>query len=244
MNVVYYVIHVLAATLFVVFNVFYGRHFNLDKRTAAAISLFGLITSYGTLILLTWISNGFTKFGAQNAVRVFAVYPLYIWLATKIFHKDYETLSDFLAICPMIFYGVGHYACLIPGCCASFRFVEGSFLYRVAYALTGTDMLPQQFIEATEALLIALVVYLVARRKNFKTNGKMFFVMLIAYGISRTIFEFFRDNHKLIAFGKMPGTVDGVFGISNLALWSISMFIVGVVGVCVLNRKHKKATTA
>lgn len=236
----YYVIHVLAATLFVVFNTFYGKHFALDKRTAAAISLFGLITSYGTLILLTWISNGFTHFGAQNAVRIFAVYPLYIWLASKIFHKDFETISDFLAVCPMIFYGVGHYACLIPGCCASFRFVEGSFLYRIANALTGTDMLPQQFVEATEALLIALVVYVVARKKNFRTNGKAFFAMLIAYGVSRTFFEFFRDNRKLISFGRMPGTVDGVLGISNLALWSIAMIVVGIVGICALNYAHRK----
>ena len=52
--------------------------------------------------------------------------------------------------------------------------------------------------------------------------------MLIIFGSTRFVCEFLRDNDKLF------------LGISNLALHALLMFIVGIIALVIINKKHNK----
>jgi len=53
------------------------------------------------------------------------------------------------------------------------------------------------------------------KKTQFITNGELYPLMMMLFGSTRFIWEFFRDNEKLF------------FGISNLAIHALIMGVVG-----------------
>lgn len=70
-------------------------------------------------------------------------------------------------------------------------------------------------------------------------NLKYLFCSFALYGSQRFIFEFFRDNNKVIVFRRLY-TANGNLGISNLALWALAMFVEGVIFIAVFYYIDKK----
>ncbi len=242
----YKLIQALSIVIWIVFYVFYGKHMNLSKPKSLIVSLYSFVLTYFGIFILTWIESGFRDFGAQNAVRMFIFIVPIIWSETKIFNLDFRKNLDYQSLWPMIWYGLGHLACLFPYCCHSFHYNEGTTLYNISHFLTGKDMFPQQLAESICALLIALILWIALRKRNYDMGGRAFFIMLLAYGAQRFVWEFFRDNKKLVVFGKMSfaystETHQAVWGISNLAFWALSMVVVGTAGLIIINHIDKKA---
>ena len=242
----YNAIQGLSMVVWIVFYIFYGKHIGLSKPKAFLAAVYTCVTTFLMIFILTWIESGFKQFGAQNAVRVFAVEIIIIYTQKFIFGIDFRKNLDYCSVWPCLWYGVGHLACLIPKCCHSFTYVEGSALYKISYALTGTALFPQQLCEAVCALIIALVMWIIMRKKNYYIGGRMFFVMLITYGVQRIFWEFFRDNNKVIIFKEFASAIStetdkAYIGISNLALWSLAMVVEGVIALIILNKLDKKA---
>ena len=224
----YTAIHILSMVVSVAFNTYYGYKLGLTKAKAALSSAFSLALLYMTMLISPWVESGFTAFGAQNMVKTYAFAPIIFVIDCLVFKIDFKKISDMHAIWPMILHGISHFACIPEGCCGSFHLVEGTTLYNIANALTGTDMLPNQFCESVAALIIAAVIFAIAWKKKFNLNGRLFYVMIIVYGINRFCWEFLRDNNKIVVFGKMPGTVNGTFGLSDLSFYCIAMIVVGI----------------
>jgi len=138
-----------------------------------------------------------------------------------------QVAYDLIGMGTLLGYGVGHYACIFAGCCHGFQYHEGTFMYKIAFALTGTNMLPLQFLESTSAMLIFVILLVVAAKMKYKTNGRLFCLWYWLYGLTRFAWEFLRDNKKVIVFAPLK-QADGDFGISSLAIWSLLMVAAGV----------------
>ncbi len=242
----YSLIQAISIVIWIVFYMFYGKHMNLSKPKSLIVSLYSFILTYFGIFLLTWIESGFKNFGNQNAVRAFTLIVPILWTEKKIFGLDFRKNLDYQSLWPMIWYGFGHFACMYPYCCHSFHYYEGTTLYNISHFLTGKDMFPQQLCEGICALLIALVLWLILRKHNYYIGGRAFFIMLLLYGAQRFLWEFFRDNEKVIVFKEMSFAFSSsgnqaVWGISNLAFWALFMVAIGIIGLAVLNHTDKKA---
>lgn len=242
----YTAIHILSMVISVIFNTYYGYKLGLSKGKAALSSAFSLALLYITMILIPWVESGFTAFGAQNMVKTYAFAPLIFVIDCLVFKIDFKKISDMHAIWPMLLHGISHLACIPEGCCGGYQYLEGTKMYDFAYALTGTNMIPNQLFESLAALVIAALMFFIAWKKKFNLNGRLFYVMLIIYGINRFGWEFLRDNDKVIVFGKMTNAISGDFGISNLAFYCIAMILVGIiflVAFSIIDKKKKTQTT-
>ncbi len=240
----YTAIHVLSMVIAVAFNTYYGYKLGLTKTKAALSSAFSLMLLYITMLLLAWVENGFKNFGAQNMVRTYAFAPLIFVVVCAVFKISFRKVSDMHAIWPMLLHGVSHLACIREGCCGGFAYADGTVTCNIANALTGTNMLPNQLLESVAALIIAAVMFLIAYKKKFNLNGRLFYVMIIVYGINRFFWEFLRDNDKIVVFGQMKDTIDGSFGLSNLSFYCIAMIVVGAVFLTVFHVQDQKKQVA
>ena len=164
----YTLIHILSMVISVLFNTYYGYKLGLTKAKAALSSAFSLALLYMTMLIIPWVESGFKVFGAQNMVKTYAFAPIifiFVWLVFKI---DYRKVSDMHAIWPMILHGVSHLACIPEGCCGGYEYLEGTKMYNLAQALTGTNMIPNQLFESIAALLIAAIFFFIAWKILFK----------------------------------------------------------------------------
>lgn len=235
----YALIQGLAMVAYIITFILFGKGFGFSRIKSLLLGLIAASVSYLVIILITWVDNGFTGFGAQNAVRGFVFFPFLIYFLAKASHTDYRKLCDFNGFPGILWYGLGHLACLTEGCCHGFAYYEGTTMYKIAYALTGTNMLPNQLVESIAALITAAVLLIIIIKKKFQAKGYTYFLMLIIYGTQRFFFEFFRDNKKIIVFSELK-SANGQFGISELAIWSLAMVVVGVIFLVCMKAKDKK----
>lgn len=240
----YTAIHILSMVIAVLFNTYYGYKLGLSKSKAALSSAFSLMLLYILMLVLAWVESGFRNFGAQNMVRTYAFAPLVFVVVCAVFKISYRKVSDMHAIWPMLLHGISHLACIKEGCCGGFTYKNGTALCEVANAMTGTNMLPNQLLESIAALVIAAVMFLIAYKKKFNLNGRLFYVMIIVYGINRFFWEFLRDNDKIIVFGDFSSAYDGTLGLSNLSFYCIGMIVVGIVFLTVFHVQDKKKQAA
>lgn len=172
------------------------------------------------MFVLKWAESGFTKWGGSNFVRIY-VYLAACAIPTSYLLKiDRTKLLSVLAFCPPIAFGVGHFGCMFTGCCHGRTWEYG------IYNPVRQDLrFPIQPIEAAEALLIFFYLYRRAKKRNFVPDGKEYPLMLVLYGISRFLFEFFRVNNKLI------------WGLSALSFHALFMLLVGLVWLAAIRKK-------
>ena len=227
----------------IAFTIFWAKKYKASMFKVIPIAVISNLLTYALIFLLAWIENGFTNFGAQNAVRAYVFTILICWLESKLFKMDLLTVMDFQAITVPLSYGIGHFACLGPNCCAGFYYQEGTVGYKIAQALTGTAQLPNQIFESVTALTIFTIIVVIAIKTKFKATGYMFALFYVLFGGTRFLWEFLRDNEKVIVFGPMNGatTINGyeaVWGISSLALWALAIFAVGVIMFAALIIHH------
>lgn len=240
----YTVIHIISMVVSVIFNTYYGNKLGLSKAKAALSSAFSLALLYITMLIIPWVESGFKVFGDQNMVKTYAFAPLIFIIDCLVFKIDFRKISDMHAVWPMLLHGISHFACLIPGCCGGYCYKEGTKMYDIAQALTGTNMIPNQAFESVAALIIGAVMFFIAYKKNFKLNGRLFYVMLIVYGVNRFFWEFLRDNNKIVVFGEMTNAESGLFGLSDLSFYCIAMIVVGIAFLVAFHIKDKKAAEA
>lgn len=243
MDVLYEVLQIVAMVIAIVFTALWAKFYGVSRLKALLIAGFSSVVCFVGVFVLTWAENGFRQFGAQNAVRAYPFLLLVGILEAKIFRIDLIRCIEFQAVNVPLTYGLGHFACLTRMCCFGFQYQEGTFAYKVAQALTGTNQLPMQIFESVSSLLIFAVIVIVAVKTRFKVTGYLFVFFQIAFGATRFFWEFLRDNDKLIVFGPMKGAVsaegEAVWGISNLAFWALAIFVAGVILLICLKRYHK-----
>ena len=237
----YDLIQGIAIVVYLVFFTLYGKHFNISKIKSLILGICGMIIYLILVKFLAWAETGFKYFGSENGIRVYVFIPIFIYLLAKIAKVKPLQLFDMQAAACVLMYGVSHFACVFAGCCHGFAYYEGTAMYKIAYALTGTNMLPMQIFEAVTGLLVFALVYMVGRKTNYQSNGRMFCLWYVTFGTARFFWEFLRDNEKVIKFAPLK-QADGYFGLSTLALWAAGMAVAGIVFYSIIRKLERENT--
>ena len=220
---IYYGFHALGFVAVLLFALWYGKRIDISRWKSAGIVFIAFPVLYVWMFVFYWLETGF--FGGNNIVRVFAYLPIVGYAVAKILKIEWRKVLDLLAYCPLIIHGICHFACIIEGCCYGYPCDWGIY-----NPFVKAYLFPIQPIEALTAW--AIIFYLFYRHKRNKgtPDGLEAPIMLIQFGSTRFIWEFFRDNDKLI------------WGVSNLAFHALFMFVVGLVlyfSIKAYNKRHK-----
>lgn len=219
-NIIYYVFHVLGFVSVFLFVVWYGKFVNITRKQSAYIVLIVFPIVYFLMFVLYWMESGFKHFGGNNIVRVFIYIPLVGLLVTKIYKIEWKKVCALLSYCPLIVHGVSHFGCIFNGCCYGYSCDWGMY-----NPMRKAVLFPLQPLEALTAWGIVAILLLRQKKKNFVADGLEFPIMLILFGSTRFVWEFFRDNSKLW------------LGCSNLAFHALFMFIVGLVAYIIIKMR-------
>ena len=73
-----------------------------------------------------------------------------------------------------------------------------------------------------------MLIIHIAKKRSYNPDGTLYPLMLILYGGTRFIWEFFADNDKLF------------LRISELALWALLTFLIGVVWYVTVKEANRK----
>lgn len=221
-DLLYYGFHVLGFLAVFCFNVWYGnkRKIPAGKSIITTLIVYGL--TYIWIYIQFWIESGFQNFGGNNIVRGFVYIPLIAWPVSKLLKLSWAQMCDFIAPCVCLCHGVSHIGCIFTGCCEGFPSSWG--LYNLRY--DGLAV-PVQLFEALTALVIFYRLVNVNKKMQFPTNGRSYPTMLILFGSTRFIWEFFRNNEKLW------------LGCSSLAFHALFMALVGAIWLIYLQKQQK-----
>lgn len=219
--------YVLGFLTIFVFNVFYAKKFNIKKSKALLITVLSYALIFGWAYVLAWVESLFTDWGHHNAVRVYIWMPALLFVLSKPMAIGWKKLCDFIAPSACIVYGIARLGCLFPGCCYGIPVEWGAW---GIYSQSAQSLVfPVQFCEAVTALALAGFAMYMNKRKKYVADSKTYFIMLIPYGLSRFIWEFFADNEKVF------------LNISSLALHALLMSVVGAAMLMILHRREVTA---
>lgn len=176
------------------------------------------------MFVMFWMESGFTIWGGNNIVRIFIYVPLVGWPVAKLLKLDVKKMISLLSFGPLLVHGISHFGCIFAGCCYGYPSSFG------VYNPYFQDIrFPIQPIEALTA--VAIVVFLLwrAKKKNYEPDGYEYPLMLVLFGSTRFIFEFLRNNEKMF------------WGISNLAIHALFMFVVGLIWIFIYRKRCQAA---
>lgn len=220
----YNAFHVLGfASVFAVV-VLHGRAMGLKEWKCALTVMIVYPVAYMWTYILFWAETGFRSFGGNNIVRLFIYVPLIAYPVAKWLKMEWRKVCSFLAFAPTLALAVSHIGCIFPGCCRGYPSAFGIY-----NCVTEDIRFPIQFVEILISGGIVVYLYIRSKRRANIPDGKEYPIMLILYGSSRFICEFFRDNEKIL------------WGCSSLAFHALFMFVVGIVALVIIRRKQQAA---
>ena len=174
------------------------------------------------MFTMYWIESGFRSWGGNNIVRIFVYVPLVGIPVAKLLKVDKLKMLSLLSFGPLLVHGISHFGCIFFGCCHGYPSSFG--VYNPVYQ---DIRFPIQPIEALGAVAIVIYLFQRAKKRNYVPDGKEYPLMLVLYGSSRFVFEFFRDNYKLF------------LGCSDLSMHALFMLVVGILWLRALKKKEE-----
>lgn len=219
--------YVLGFMTIFVFNTFYGKKYDIKKGKALLVTVLSYVLIFAWAFVLAWVESLFTDWGHHNAVRIYIWMPALLFVLSKFMAIDWKKLCDFIAPSACIVYGIARLGCLFPGCCYGIPVEWGA--WGIYSQEAQSIVFPVQFCEAVTALALAGFAMYMNKRKKYVADSKTYFIMLIPYGLSRFIWEFFADNEKVL------------LNISSLALHALLMSVVGAAMLIILHRQEVTA---
>lgn len=174
------------------------------------------------MFIMFWMESGFTNWGGNNIVRVFVYVPLIALPVAKFLKIEGNRALSLLSFAPLLVHGVSHFGCVFAGCCYGYQWIYGIY-----NSLFCDYRFPIQPIEALTAVAIVFYLFYRAKKRNYVPDGLEYPVMLVLFGSTRFLFEFLRDNEKMF------------WGISNLAIHALFMFVVGIIWIIIAKKKSE-----
>ena len=194
----------------------FGRKLQLTWKKIAltVIIVYPIVVLW--MFVMFWMESGFSTWGGNNIVRIFVYVPLVGLPVAKMLKISGKKMLSLLSFGPLLVHGISHFGCIFFGCCQGYPSSFG--IYNPFYQ---DIRFPIQPIEALTAVAIVVLLLWRARNKNYEPDGYEYPLMLVLFGSTRFAFEFLRDNEKMF------------WGISNLAIHALFMFIVGVIWIII-----------
>ena len=204
--------------------VWFGRKLDLPVKKVVITVLIVYPVVVLWMFVMYWIESGFTAWGGNNIVRIFVYVPLVGIPVARLLQIDKRKMLSLLSFGPLLVHGISHFGCIFCGCCSGYPWKYG--IYNPTYQ---DYRFPNQPIEALGAVAIVIYLFYRANKRQFIPDGREYPIMLVAFGSSRFLFEFLRSDDKLI------------WGISNLAIHALFMFVVGLIWLIEQNKREKQA---
>ena len=212
--------HILASILIILFCFRYKKNFRMDpgKVFLFAISIIPFAIS---AILIT--RNLDSNPGIFNWVRVVVFIPVVIYLLCLALDMPFNTTLDFIAPCAALHHGIAHIFCIFAGCCCGYPSSFGIWNERY-----HDYLFPVQLFESATSLLVFWYIIRYAKKKIYKLHGISYAQYLFLFGVTRTFWEFFRDNTEVR------------WQISVFQYYSFAAFLLGTIwiGTIFYLRKH------
>ena len=220
---VYTGFHILTFVGVFILAVWYGKKLKMSAiQSIATVVIVYPLADFWKRVLY-WIESGFQTFGGENNVRLFIYVPLISFIVCKLFRIKWKKMCDFLAPCMVLTQGIGHFGCIFPGCCAGYPSSWGLYNIREQQIL-----FPIQLLEAITAILITVFLVYRSKKREYAVDGLQYPIMLLQFGLTRFIWEFFRNNEKVW------------MGCSSLAFHALFAFVIGVVAYIIVKRKNEE----
>ena len=201
-------IHILASVLVIVFCLLHIKNFRINSEKAFLFAV--SIVPFAISIML--IVAKFDSVGGFNWVRAVVYVPLLIYLLCLVLDMSFTKTLDFIAPCAALHHGIAHIACIFAGCCRGYPCSFG-----IWNKIALTYLFPVQLFESATSLLIFWYMVRYAKKKNYKLHGISSAQYLFLFGLTRTFWEFFRDN------------TPQRWQISTFQYYSFAAFVLGVI---------------
>ena len=200
--------HALASIAVVLFCIWYIKKFRIDSEKAFLLA-FSIVPF---AISLIFISENFDNTEGFNWVRTVVFIPIVIYLLCLSIDMPFTRTLDFLAPCAALHHGIAHIFCIFPGCC---------YGYPCSFGIWNKDVqdyvFPVQLFESATSLLIFWFMVWYAKKKKYDVHGISYGQYLFLFGLTRTFWEFFRDNTEVR------------WQISTFQYYSFAAFLLGII---------------
>ena len=215
----YYWGHIIAVIILIAFYVWYLKKYRINAEKAFILAT--LIPPF--TISAMYILANFDSTGGYNWVRAVVVMPLVIYLLSVIVDLPFVKAMDFAAPGAALHHGLDHITCIFAGCC---------YGYPSTFGIWNEEkqdyLFPIQLFESASSLLIFCYLVLYAKKRDYKTHGISYAQFLFLFGLTRTFWEFFRDNTEVR------------WQISIFQYYSFTAFLLGIIwiGIVLYLKKH------
>lgn len=214
----YYWGYILAFAADFIFNlVWYRKKFGFNRLKAFLATALVIPLGYGLILIMSVVHKG-----GVNWVRAVLFIPLAVYLICLILKTNYAKTFDFLTPTACINHGVSHIFCIFQGCCYGYPWERG-----VWNEERQATLFPIQLVEAASILLICLFIVLYAKKHDYNTHGIAYGQHLLLFGLTRFIYEFFRDDTPVR------------WQLSQFQYYCIAEFALGLIGLIVVSSALK-----
>ncbi len=147
----------------------------------------------------------FSRFSGMSLFGAIFIMPLFIYIISKIIKRSAALMFDTLTVCLIFTMICGRINCIIYGCC------QGTFFFG-----SHTFLWPVRELEIAFNLVMLFIIAFKVRKEN--TNGRMFPIYMIAYGIFRFLIEWVRipEHSTVIHPGHICAAISAAAGIAVL----------------------------
>lgn len=220
LGVALYIWSYISACIFsIFFSVLYSRKYriNLEK-----VFLLGTLI-IPSIFITMYILATFDSAGGFNWVRAVVFMPVVIYFICSAIDLPFSRTLDFVAPSLLLSHGVAHFFCIFAGCCYGYPSTFGIWNER-----QQDYLFPVQLFESVTYILIFCYLLWYAKKKNYKVHGISYAQFLFLFGLTRTFWEFFRDNTEMR------------WQISTFQYYSFAAFLLGLIwlGIAFYLRKH------
>ena len=177
--------------------------------------------------LLFWIERGFEgELTGGSLTRSFTVLPLILLPLCLIIRLRADKGFDLVAVTFMLFQAFVHPACMFQGCCRGFPMASGGGVFN---PFIEEYLFPVQLFDGITAFLIFLLMLTLLRWRKYDGRGIFYPILLIAHGLERLFWDFFRDTTRTY------------LNLTPVQFWAIGSIIMGAVWLSILKRREISA---
>jgi len=222
-NIVYYAFHMADFISVFMMAPWLGRKVGVSRIKSFLLVLIIYPLMYAWMMIYFWMESGFKTFGGQHIVCIFVYAPLLAYVVAKILKIGYKEICFIVAPLFPLNHAVGHLGCFFAGCCRGYEANWGFYdpLQKIFYY-------PIQPIESAVALAIVITLLWIAKKKDYYPDPVFYPLMLVMFGSTRFILEFFRDNEKIL------------WGCSSLSFHALFMVLVGGIAIIIIQKRKKQ----
>lgn len=177
--------HILAFILIILFCFWYIKKFRINREKAFLFVV--LIVPFTVSAIV--IAGKFGNIGVFNWVKAVVFIPIVVYLLCLAIDLPFAKTFDFITPCAALHHGMAHIFCIFSGCCYGYPSTFG-----IWNEMQQNYLFPVQLFESATSLLVFGYLIWYAKRNNYKLHGISYAQYLFLFGLTRTFWEFFRDN--------------------------------------------------